>query len=336
MMKFDFAILNPPYGTGGNATLHLEFVQEALNRTTGQVVALFPFSFVKNVNVQQNAKKINEYKANFSKTLMSVKEYTNASEYFPGSNQDSIGVYFFDMNKSITDKITIIQPNRIQTPAVLNDYDPYTSYDNFLKYMSAAFDESRFFSNIAAKNRTPSLYEGLNDEDALKKEIETRINSCNKIKDYYNMHDKVYSLVVNNSNGSMDGRILTKNGNTAVGSIIDSYDGILSMCTTLKTNGKVKTAASGYNVIVFDSLTAAENFKAACKRPLLRYGVYKLQTNQHMTVEVYRNIPLNIDWSSVQTHTDAGILQMLGMNHDEAVKAAEYTENIIEQLDNAK
>jgi hypothetical protein len=54
-----------------------------------------------------------------------------------------------------------------------------------------------------------------------------------------------------------------------------------------------------------------------------------------MYEKVYKYIP-SIDWSDPMTHTDAGILQMLGMNYDEAEKAAAYTKKIIDELDNAK
>lgn len=315
MPKFDFAFLNPPYGTGGNATLHLEFVQEALNRTTGQVVALFPFSFVKNVNVLQNAKKINEYKANFSKTLTYVKEYTNTAEYFPGSCQDSIGVYFFDMNKSITDKITIEQPNRTQNISSLADFSPYTSEESVIIDYFKRFPMQKFFGKILATDKCKGM-----TQEQLDNNIK---NSTKDLKEYMSQNES-YILIVNRSNGSLNGKILSKN----VGNIYKEYEDLLKF-------GLESQCSTGHNAFVFDSLLAAENFKKACMRSLLRWLIYKTQSNQHMYEKVYRYIP-SIDWSDPMTHTDAGILQMLGMNYDEAEKAAAYTKKIIDELDNAK
>ncbi len=75
-----------------------------------------------------------------------------------------------------------------------------------------------------------------------------------------------------------------------------------------------------------------ENLKESMKRPLLRFGLAKLQDDQNMSARVYKYIP-DIDWADDRTHTDEGILEMVGFSKEESKEFAEYTKNYINKID---
>ena len=82
----------------------------------------------------------------------------------------------------------------------------------------------------------------------------------------------------------------------------------------------------------FSSETSAKNYVDALQRPLLRFGLAKMQDDQNMTARCYEYIP-DIDWSNSKTQTDEGILEMLGFDEEKAKEFAMYAKDYITKVD---
>lgn len=131
--------------------------------------------------------------------------------------------------------------------------------------------------------------------------------------------DKDILLITNLANGRRNATFISR----AVGQICNkeefkqlmmSRDG--SCCAVLKFNSK----------------KAAENCKSALLRPLMRFGLYKLQDDQSMTARVYKYVP-DIDWSNSKCKTDEGILEMCGCPKEKAKEYVQYCKEIIDKVD---
>lgn len=82
----------------------------------------------------------------------------------------------------------------------------------------------------------------------------------------------------------------------------------------------------------FSSETNANNYVDALQRPLLRFGLAKMQDDQNMTARCYQYIP-DIDWSDSKTQTDEGILEMVGCSKENAKEFADYCKNYMDKVD---
>lgn len=82
----------------------------------------------------------------------------------------------------------------------------------------------------------------------------------------------------------------------------------------------------------FSSEIGAKNYINALQRPLLRFGLVKMQYDQSMTARCYKYIP-NIDWNDSKTQTDEGILEMLGFNEEQAKEFAKYVKDHMDKVD---
>ena len=82
----------------------------------------------------------------------------------------------------------------------------------------------------------------------------------------------------------------------------------------------------------FSSENSAKNYIDALQRPLMRFGLVKMQDDQSMTARCYQYIP-NIDWNDSKTQTDEGILEMLGFNEEQAKEFAKYVKDYIDKVD---
>ena len=82
----------------------------------------------------------------------------------------------------------------------------------------------------------------------------------------------------------------------------------------------------------FSSENSAKNYIDALQRPLMRFGLAKMQDDQNMTARCYQYIP-DIDWSNSKTQTDEGILEMLGFNEEQAKEFAVYVKDYITKVD---
>ena len=86
------------------------------------------------------------------------------------------------------------------------------------------------------------------------------------------------------------------------------------------------------SAITNDSKIWLENLKESMKRPLLRFGLFKMQDDRHLTSRVYQYIP-DIDWTDDRTKTDEGILEMVGFSKEESKEFADYTKNYMAKID---
>lgn len=84
--------------------------------------------------------------------------------------------------------------------------------------------------------------------------------------------------------------------------------------------------------ITNNSLIYLQNLKNAMKRPLLRFGLFKMQDDRHLTGRCYNYIP-DIDWENNKTKTDEGILEMCGIDSEDAKVFSKYCEDFIKNLD---
>lgn len=85
-------------------------------------------------------------------------------------------------------------------------------------------------------------------------------------------------------------------------------------------------------ISIFKTKKAAINYVSALQRPLLRFGLAKLQDDQNMTSRVRTYIP-DIDWNDDQSQTDVGILLLTGFSKKDAEEFSNYCENFINAID---
>ena len=130
-----------------------------------------------------------------------------------------------------------------------------------------------------------------------------------------------YSISVNRENGAMNGRFFS--------SVLENE--------SVKTKNEMNKFLLNYNSThkaCFTSNSKIEmvNLHNAMYRPLLRFGLIKMQEDQNMALKVFSYIP-DIDWTDDRTKTDEGILEMVGFTKEESKEFAEYTKKYINKID---
>ena len=308
-MKFDICLMNPPYGSVGGDTIHLKFVDKCLDFASTQVVVM-PFKFVTKI-YHKPAKK---FKEKFSPYLSEVEEVD--SKCFIGTEMYNVGIYVFgDETQNIDIKYVNSQNETL--PSLL-DKSEFTVYEKeIIQYLEKQGSQEIIWAggNRKLKSELQNIAVE-NHKDFLKKKI---IDSCKNLKQQLNTYKS--EIIVNNSNGRMNGKAFSLKS----GQIFNSYEEFENFFIE-------RNVANGYNVILFNSVKAAENCKIALQNPLLRFTIYRSQDDQNMGHRVYRYIP-NIDWSDDRVKTDEGLLQMCGCAADKAKEYAEYCKKIIEEVD---
>lgn len=132
---------------------------------------------------------------------------------------------------------------------------------------------------------------------------------------------KEFSFSVNRENGAMNGRFFSSvlkdekvKTKDKMNDFLLKYDSTRKACFT--SNNK----------------TEMENLHNAMFRPLLRFGLNKMQEDQNMALKVFAYIP-DIDWTDDRTKTDEGILEMVGFSKEESKEFADYTKNYMAKID---
>ena len=309
-MKFDICLMHPPYGSVGGDTIHLKFVDKCLDFASTQVVVM-PFTFVTKI-YHKPAKK---YKEKFSPYLSEVEEFD--SKYFKDTAMPNVGIYVFGDETQNIDIKYINSQNESLTS--LLDKSDITIYENeFIQYLEKQGTQEIVYAGGTRKRKSELQKVAVeNHKDFLKKKI---IDSCKNLKQQLNTYKT--GLIVNNSNGGMNGKALSSKS----GQIFNSYKEFENFFIE-------RNVSSGYNVILFNSNKAAKNCKIALQNPLLRFTIYRSQDDQNMGHRVYKYIP-NIDWSDDRVKTDEGLLQVCGCPADKAKEYAEYCKKIIKEVDN--
>ena len=292
--KFDVCLMNPPYGSPsiGNVYLHLDFTTKILD-ICNHTICIMPHRCV-----YSTSSKYNKYKTIFDKQLIDVTEVN--SSIFKDTTMLDIAIFNFINNKS-NNKIKIYYKNNsVDVVNTLYDVTTLTPYEKeIVKYL--------YTTNI---NYHPG---GLNKAQ--------KIN----LDQYYKKWVKQFSddsvfLVASSANGAMNAKFFSKRN----GNIYDSKDELI--------NYLIKTNAAVCNVMVFKSHIAAENCKIALQHPLLRFGLSKLQDDQHMSGRCYKYVP-DINWENDEVKTDEGILKLCGCPKDKCKEYAEYCRKYMEEFD---
>ena len=310
--RFSVCIQNPPYGNRGGDTRHLKFVDKCLDLAETQIVVM-PFTFVTKINHKSSKK----YKEKFSPYLSEVEEFDY--KYFKGTVMPNVGIYVFG------DKTQYIEIKYVnstsETLTSLLDKPEFTNYENeFMQYLKNQGTQEIIWAG--GNRKCKSELRKINVEnhiDFLNKKI---IDSCKELKQQLNTYKS--GLIVNNSNGGMNGKAFSsKNGN-----IFNSYEDFENFFIE-------RNISSGYNVILFNSKLEAENCKIALQNPLLRFTIYRLQDDQSMYSRVYKYIPA-INWEDPRVKTDEGLLEVCGCPKDKCKEYADYCKKIIEEVDNKR
>lgn len=310
--RFSVCIQNPPYGSKGGDTRHLRFVDKCLDIADYQVTVM-PFTFVTKLH-HKPAKK---YKEKFSPYLSEVEEVDY--KYFKGTAMPNVGIYVFGNETQYID-IKYVNSTR-ETLTSLLDKPEFTNYENaFMQYLKNQGTQEIIWAGGNRKNKSELRKINVeNHIDFLNKKI---IDNCKELKQQLNTYKS--GLIVNNSNGGMNGKAFSsKNGH-----IFTSYEDFENFFIE-------RNISTGYNVILFNSTKSAENCKIALKNPLLRFTIYRLQDDQNMLKRVYKYIPA-INWEDDRVKTDEGLLEVCGCPKDKCKEYADYCKKIIEEVDNKR
>lgn len=304
--KFDVCLMNPPYGDSGGKDIHYRITEKIVN-ISKQTICIMPFALINSYT------KINvNYKPILSKYLVSVDEID--SKLFSNTNMLNVGIFVFN-NKKEKNEIRI---NYLTNTIYVNELssNPFTSYEqNIIKYLE--------------NNKSLKLYHGVGEfshynsdckKGKLLKSDETlynyKLKTCKKLID-----NKIY-LNTNVANGLMNAMFININ---TTGQIFKNKQDLINYI--LKRN-----VSSGYNILAFNSINAAENCKHALTNPLLRFTLSKLQTGQNMSGFVYKYVP-NINWEDSRVTTDEGLLEVCGCPKDKCKEYAEYCKNYMKKFD---
>lgn len=184
------------------------------------------------------------------------------------------------------------------------------TYKNEVKIYKSLFDITNF-----------SVYEE-NFMNKLKSNFaKTHIHFMGYEKNKYEEKLDKYNFSINRENGKMNGKFFSS----------------ILINESVKTKEKMLEFLNSYDVgrkvcVIGNNKNALNNLKNAMTRPLLRFGLYKCQDDQNMSLRTLQYIP-DIDWSDNKTLTDEGILEMCECTNKEAKEFAKYCSDYIEKID---
>ena len=311
--KIDIILMNPPYGSVGGDTRHLRFVDKCLDIANYQVTVM-PFTFVTKIH-HKPAKK---YKEKFSPYLSEVEEVDY--KYFKCTAMPNVGIYVFGNETQCID--IKYADSHIETLASLLDKTEFTNYEKkFIQYLeNQGTQEIKYCCGPNARKK--HLINLTADEQKQLKE--RNFNKVfNPIKQSFKSKNNPACLIVNDSNGGMNGTFMS----SRVGQIFTNiYD------VEIFFRGRKPS----YNVLIFNSKIEAENCKIALQNPLLRLTCFRTQHDQNMKISrVYKYIPA-INWEDPRVKTDEGLLEVCGCPKDKCKEYADYCRKIIEEVDNKR
>ena len=308
--RFSVCIQNPPYGSVGGDTRHLKFVDKCLDLAENQIV-IMPFTFVTKIH-HKPAKK---YKEKFSKYLSEVEEVDY--KCFIGTSMPNVGIYVFGNETQYID-IKYVD-SHVETLTSLLDKSEFTNYEmEFMQYLkNQGTQEIKY---CCGPNARKKHLINLTDDEQNKLKERNFNKFFNPIKHSFKSKNNPACLIVNDSNGGMNGTFMS----SRVGQIFTNiYD------VEIFFRGRKPS----YNVLIFNSKIEAENCKIALQNPLLRFTCLKTQNDQNLKISrVYKYVP-DIDWSDDRVKTDEGLLEVCGCPKDKCKEYADYCRNVIEAVD---
>ena len=309
-MKFDYIVGNPPFGSAGGDTLHLKCLDLVYDKFTKNMIIIMPWGFV-----TKDTCSFKKYQIKFAPKLQYVKEILGNN--FEGTNMASAAIYEFTNEESEMIILEDLSGNKTEKSDLTN-ISLFTPYEEeIIKYLESQGQQLiKCGGGHSHCTKQSLIRKGITDEQKINELIEQNIKeNCKSI-----YKDKIY-LTCNCFNGSMNAKYFSsKNGN-----IYYSLESLINMF-------KERKISNGYNVLIFNSVNAAENCKLSLQNYLLRFTCYKTQKDQSMGNKVYKYVPA-IDWEDERCLTDEGLLEMCGCPKDKAKEYAEYVKNYVEERD---
>lgn len=297
-MKFDYIVGNPPFGSTGGDTLHLKCIDKVFDKFIKKMLIIMPWGFV-----TKDTSSFKKFQIKFAPKLQYVKEILGNN--FEGTHMGSAAIYEFTNEETETTIIEDISGNKTEKSDLTNvsQFTPYE--EEIIKYL-----KNQGQQKIIGDTGRLNCWKKSNN---IKELIDISLKNIDFNK---------FGLLVNRTNGGVNGRFLNSNN----GLILHTYDDYFNFFINHKTS-------SGYNTLLFNSIKCANYCKIALQNPLLRFTCYKLQDGVAMVPNrVYKYIPA-IDWEDERCLTDEGLLEMCGCPKDKANEYAEYVKNYVEERD---
>ena len=311
--------MNPPYGTRGGNSIHLDFTEKCI-QLCNEVVCVMPFELVSSNNTTYK-----KYKESLQKYAISVDE--EDSSIFDISREGSVGIYYFinDLDNILkSNHIHIeylngkaIDTNTFEIP-IFNEYEQdiinllYPNYKNIM-WTGYADHPARHKLRISKKA----------GKDLNKREILAYLKKeqLDKLP-----NNKIY--LVANKTGSY--QFITQR----VGMNI-IYDNKQKLINDI-LNYNPDKSSNGYNIFIFDTIKEAKNCYIALQNSVLRFPLSRIKADRNMPIETcYKYIP-DIDWSDPRVTTDEGLLEVCGCSKDKCKEYAEYCREYMKEFDKKK
>lgn len=275
-------------------SIHYEFTQKFLD-LANQVISIMPNSIVK-----RDSKHFKKFKDAYNDKLYDVEEVD--SKLFEGTNMQNCCIFCF---KDHIDGLHIkYLDGKEENLKCINekDYSGFTPYEKeIVKYLY---------------NEKPNIVNG-----------DKRVNGKSPKIAIDNFINQLLTIIPDNKIYLICGASYSPGKaiyfTTKSGQIINNKN--LLKKYLYERNGKI------VHFMYFNSIQAAENCKAAMQRPLLRFPLFKTQTDQHLTTtRDYKYIP-NIDWSNIESDYD--ILKACKCPENKIDEYLNYVNNIINKID---
>ena len=303
--RYDIILVNPPYGKVGCDTIQLKFIDKLYDLYNNNMIVIMPFNLINN-----DLKPFKKYQNKFIKKLSYVKEI-KSNEFLDVGTYNN-GIYVFD---SISDNALIEYiDGRIENTNDITQYKPFINDIEEEIGRCLLKDEHLIMyccGNDGHGYKYNKIY--LTTEQFNAWRIKTIKKSLEPI--YKEYHDKIF-LITNIVNGNQNSKYMT----SKTGQIIEGYDNLFEYLYSIKP---------AHWVIILNSVKAAENLKAAMKRPLLRFILHRTQITRQISIKrTYKYIP-NIDWENI--YTDEDILLSCGCDKSKCKEYIDYCKKIIDE-----
>ena len=293
-IMFDIIMGNPPYGSckDSNNNIHYIIAEQLNKKFNEKMILIMPHRVL-----YATSNKFDHFKKQFNNVSNIIE--VDSKEYFEDTNMEDDGVFVFE-NDIPKELVVTYKNNEVKTFKNLLNVDPI--FSNFeMKFMERLYNEK--------PNYNP--YRPCRQDD---KTVKFNAHFCSR----FSIKDK-YFVCSNLANGAIDGRFFPKKETSVIVTDILKY--------LNQENDYACKVICSYNTKI-----AATNYVNTLKRPLMRFGLIKMQTDQNMTARCYKYIP-DIDWSDSKTQTDEGILEMVGFSKKEAKEFAKYVKDFVEKFD---
>lgn len=292
-IMFDIIIGNPPYGKKAEKSFNIHYkIAEQLKENFNEKMILIMPHRV----LYTTDNKLDHFKKQFNNVSNIIE--VDSKEYFEDTNMEDVGVFVFE--------------NDIPKELV------FTNKNNEVKTFKNLLNANKIFSDFETKFMERLYNKKPNYNSYKPNPVDKTVEFNKKFCSHFNSRKDKYFVCSNLANGAMDGRFFPKKETSVIVTDILRY---------LIKNDYARKVISSFNTKI-----EATNYVNALKRPLMRFGLLKMQTDQGMTTRCYQYIP-DIDWSDSKTLTDEGILEMVGCSKKEAKEFAKYAKDYVEKFD---